>query len=154
LFALDRDVVGFSWLYEPFVKRLEYFLMPLNVFVDTVSNTWTFQSATVLFWAVFLVIVVVGGWGKDRATLFPAALVAALLVFSTLVFPSMIAESSGAPRLAYPAAFALLALLPAGWDGRPALRAIVMLLCMLHPIGFAFGVARFQNEMADFEKVI
>ena len=154
LFALDRDVVALSWSYEPLIKRFEYLLMPFNVFADVVTSRWIFQSGTIAFWSVFVIVAIAGGRAKGRAKIFPALLIAVLLVLSTLAFPTMIAESSGAPRLSYPAAFALLALLPVGWDARPVLRAIVVLLCVVHPLVFAYGVASFQNEMADLEKAI
>jgi hypothetical protein len=154
LFGLTGDVVGFGLMWDPFWQRIAYLLMPLNVFTDTLDHSWVYQTQSVVSWIAFIAIAILGGSGKIRASLFSAALVAALLVLAMLSFPTMIALSSGSPRLAYPAAFALLALLPVGWDLRPVLRWIVAGICLMYPLLFGYRVAGFQKEMAGFEKVI
>lgn len=156
--GLSSDVSGTGWSYDPFLKRLEYLLMPFNVFVDTLENVWVYHPRTVLSWIAFISVSIIGAIIGTRETIpsniRAAALVAGLLVISTLFFPSWIASSSGALRLSYPAAFGLLALIPPGWDEKKALRWIVIAICVLNPLLLVPRIAAFQTEMAGLEKVI
>jgi hypothetical protein len=152
--GLSSDVSGMSWSYEPFLKRLEYLLMPFTIFFDVLQPVWVYQPQAVLSWLGFAALAIIGGKGKTPAKRGAAALVAALLVASTLFFPSLIAASSGALRLSYPASLALLSLMPTGWDERRVLRWVAVAVFALNPLLLGYNVAEFQKEMAGLEKVI
>jgi hypothetical protein len=153
-FGLTDDVSGISWSYDPFIERLEYFLLPFNIFVDFLDHKWMFNTQTLIWWGVFVMAVLAAGREKTRVKYLPATLVAVLLAFSTLSVPSLIAASSGALRLSYPTALAALVMVPAAWDERRLLRWAVVGVCILNPLLLIPKVAAFQREMAGLDAMI
>jgi len=152
--GLYDSVSDVSVAWDPLLERLQYFLLPFNLWIDTLERVWTYEPRTVIPWVLFVVIVLIAGRQTSRGGLAARAWVAALLVLSTLFFPSTLSNSSGALRLSYPAAFALLALVPTAWNEHQWLRRTVFALCIVHPLLLMPKLSAFQTEMAALKGAI
>jgi hypothetical protein len=148
---------AFSWSYESPGMQASSLLLPFAVFYDRIGGRWVWFPETLLIWFLVLALAF-AGWrrGKRRAGLPPAGLFvcAGVLAAATLLSPYYVAgHLAVAYRISYPAAFALLALLPVAWYSRPGSRRLVVFLCAAAPLAVLWRSLPFQAEMRDLERV-
>jgi hypothetical protein len=148
----------FNWSYETAGMQASSLLLPFAVFYDRLDERWVWFPEMLLLWFLFAALVLaiaIRGKGSGFARPPTALLVcAAVLASATLLLPYYVAGHLAiAYRVSYPAAFALLALLPIGWHRRRAPRRLVFLLCALAPLVPVWRSVPFQAEMRELERV-